>query len=240
MCTGTLLLQKDICPQKSLPNLRQLIFGRLLKWAAHREWAASCSTQKHRKRPPVPGPAAIVSGQEPESRDAGVSRFAENGSHLAAADAAEGHAGQVGGSGSSGNAGIGSHLAAAGFSNDPGAFLCRRPHRAVQNQASCCTGRPRWAVRCRKWPCGVREARLSIGGCARRWQQEQVRHGRRYRSLHRAEDCRNTFHEDRGDGSRFHVPWLRRQAGRVLHHVLLLRCRIYFSMDDNEAPRAEV
>ena len=36
------------------------------------------------------------------------------------------------------------------------------------------------------------------------------------------------------------VPWLRRQAGRVLHHVLLLRCRIYFSMDDNEAPRAEV
>ena len=50
-----------------------------------------------------------------------------------------------------------------------------RPHRAVQNQAFCCTGRPRRTVRCRKWPCGVREARLSIGGCARRWQQEQVR-----------------------------------------------------------------
>ena len=48
-----------------------------------------------------------------------------------------------------------------------------RPHRAVQNQAICCTGRPRRTVRCRKWPCGVREARLSIGGCARRWQQEQ-------------------------------------------------------------------
>ena len=31
-------------------------------------------------------PAAIVPGPEPESRDAGVSRFAENGSHLAAAD----------------------------------------------------------------------------------------------------------------------------------------------------------
>ena len=38
-----------------------------------------------------------------------------------------------------------------------------RPHRAVQNQAICCTGRPRRTVRCRKWPCGVREARLSVG-----------------------------------------------------------------------------
>ena len=68
-------------------------------------------------------PAAIVSGQEPESRDEGVSRFAENGSHLAEAGAAEGHAGQVGGSGSSGNAGIGSHLAATGFSNGQEAVL---------------------------------------------------------------------------------------------------------------------
>ena len=33
------------------------------------------------------------------------------GSHLAVVDAAEGHAGQVGGPGSSGNTGIGSHLA---------------------------------------------------------------------------------------------------------------------------------
>ena len=37
------------------------------------------------------------------------------------------------------------------------------PHRAVQNQASCCTGRPRWTVRYRKRPCGVREAHLSSG-----------------------------------------------------------------------------
>ena len=56
-------------------------------------------------------PAAIMPGQEPESRDEGVSRFVGNGSHLEATDAAEGHAGQVGGPGSSGNAGTGSHLA---------------------------------------------------------------------------------------------------------------------------------
>ena len=31
MCTGTLLLQKEIYPQKSLPNLRQLIFLPLTK-----------------------------------------------------------------------------------------------------------------------------------------------------------------------------------------------------------------
>ena len=57
-----------------------------------------------------------------------------------------------------------------------------RPHRAVQNQAFCCTGRPRQTVRCRKWPCGVREARLNIGGCARRWQQEQVQRKVRHTS----------------------------------------------------------
>ena len=57
-----------------------------------------------------------------------------------------------------------------------------RPHRAIQTQAFCCTGRPRQTVRCRKWPCGVREARLSIGGCARRWQQEQVRRKVRHTS----------------------------------------------------------
>ena len=68
-------------------------------------------------------PAAIVSGQEPESRDAGVSRFRRNGSHLAVAGAAEGHAWQVDGSGSSGNAGTGSHLAAAGFSSGQEAVL---------------------------------------------------------------------------------------------------------------------
>ena len=93
-------------------------------------------------------------GREPESHDAGVSRFGENGSHLAAtgaaeghaewvegsgmsgnagigshlagADAAEGHARQVGVSGSSGNAGIGSHLVGADFSDEPGAVMWRR------------------------------------------------------------------------------------------------------------------
>ena len=44
----------------------------------------------------------------------GSSGNAGIGSHLAGADVAEGHAGQVEGSGSSGNAGIGSHLAGAG------------------------------------------------------------------------------------------------------------------------------
>ena len=37
------------------------------------------------------------------------------------------------------------------------------PHRAVQNQAFCCTGRPRRTVRYRKRPCGVREVHLSAG-----------------------------------------------------------------------------
>ena len=65
-----------------------------------------------------------MSGQEPESRDAGaaeghavqvgVSGSSGNagiGSHPAEADAAEGHAGLVEGPGSSGNTGIGSYLA---------------------------------------------------------------------------------------------------------------------------------
>ena len=59
-------------------------------------------------------PAAIVPGQQPESHDAGVSRFAENGSHLEAADTAESYARQVDGPGSSRNAEIGSHLEATG------------------------------------------------------------------------------------------------------------------------------
>ena len=46
-------------------------------------------------------PDAIVPDQGPESHDAGVSRFGENGLHLEAADVAEGHAGPVGGLGSS-------------------------------------------------------------------------------------------------------------------------------------------
>ena len=57
-------------------------------------------------------PAAIVPGPEPESRDAGVSRFRRIGSHLTETDAAEGLAGQVEGLGSSRNAGTGSHLEA--------------------------------------------------------------------------------------------------------------------------------
>ena len=72
-------------------------------------------------------PAAIAPGQEPEPRDAGVSRFVGNDSHLAGAGAAEGPAGWVEGPGSSGNAGIGSHLAEAdvaeghtGQVDDPG------------------------------------------------------------------------------------------------------------------------
>ena len=59
-------------------------------------------------------PAAIVPGQEPESRDAGVSRFSGNSSHLAEMNAAESYARQVDGPGSSGNAKNGSHPAATG------------------------------------------------------------------------------------------------------------------------------
>ena len=58
-------------------------------------------------------PTAIVPGPESESRDAGVSRFGENGSHPEEVDAAESHAGQVGGPGGSGNAENGSHPAEA-------------------------------------------------------------------------------------------------------------------------------
>ena len=67
-------------------------------------------------------PAAIVPGQEP-ARDTGVSRFSENGSHLEATGAAEVYARQVDGPGSSENAGIGSHLAATGFSSGQEAVL---------------------------------------------------------------------------------------------------------------------
>ena len=133
--------------------------------------------------------AAIVPGQEPEAHDAGVSRSGENGSHLEATDVAEGHAGQVERSGSSGNAETGSHLEAADVAeghagqldgpgssrnagtgshlvetdigDEPGRFCDGGPGHAVQKQASCRTGRPRWTVRYRKRPCGVREAHLS-------------------------------------------------------------------------------
>ena len=68
-------------------------------------------------------PAAIVSGQEPELRDTGVSRFVENGSHLAATCAAEGRAGQVGGPSSSGNAENGSHLEVAPVTDAAGVHV---------------------------------------------------------------------------------------------------------------------
>ena len=58
-------------------------------------------------------PAAIAPGQEPEPHDAGMSRFAENGSHPAEVNAAEGPAGWVEGPGSSEFAKNGSHLAGA-------------------------------------------------------------------------------------------------------------------------------
>ena len=72
-------------------------------------------------------PAAIESGQEPESRDAGVSRFVENGSHLAGEGAAEGHAGWVEGPGSGEFTKNGSHPAAADFSDEPWVVMWRRP-----------------------------------------------------------------------------------------------------------------
>ena len=56
--------------------------------------------------------AAIVPGQKPESRDAGVSRFVGNGSYLARADGADAVARQDGNPGSSGFHETGSHLAA--------------------------------------------------------------------------------------------------------------------------------
>ena len=49
------------------------------------------------------------------------------------------------------------------FCDEPGWFCDGGPHRAVQNQGSCCTGRPRRTVRYRKRPCGVREVHLSAG-----------------------------------------------------------------------------
>ena len=89
-------------------------------------------------------PAAIVPGQQPESHDAGVSRFVGNGSHLAATDAAESHARLVDGPGSSGNTGIGSHLEATDFSNEPGAVLWRHtpPHRTESGLLSYGTASP--------------------------------------------------------------------------------------------------
>ena len=91
-----------------------------------------------------PGARVIESGQEPESHDAGMSRFAGNGSHLAGEGAAEDHAGQVDGPGSSEFTKNGSHLAAANFSNEPGAVLWRHtpPHRTESGRLSYGTASP--------------------------------------------------------------------------------------------------
>ena len=80
----------------------------------------------------------------PESRDEGVSRFTEIGSHLAEADAAEGLAGHVGGLGSSEFTKNGSHLEATDFSNEPGAVLWRHtpPHRTESGLLSYGTASP--------------------------------------------------------------------------------------------------
>ena len=76
-------------------------------------------------------PAAIVPGQEPESRDAGVSLFSENGSHLAEVNAAESSAGQVDGPGSSRNAGTGSHLEATDAAEGKTVHARRFPSASV-------------------------------------------------------------------------------------------------------------
>ena len=89
-------------------------------------------------------PAAIAPGQEPEPHDAGMSRFAENGSHPAVAGAAESLAGQVDGPGSSGNAENGSHPAAADFNDESGAVLWRHtpPRRTESGLLSYGTSSP--------------------------------------------------------------------------------------------------
>ena len=123
----------------------------LLNTKASQEAACSCA------------PAAIVPGQEPEPHDAGMSRFAGNGSHPAEVDATESPAGWVEGPGSSGNAENGSHPESADFNDESGRSCGGTPHRTVQNQVVCRTGRPRRTVRYRKRPCGVRELILAPG-----------------------------------------------------------------------------
>ena len=86
--------------QRRCPAGRRI--GSELPPAQHKSIAGGCL---------FPGARCHSAGPAPELRDAGVSRFSENGSHLAAADAGESHAGWVEGPGSSGNTGTGSHLA---------------------------------------------------------------------------------------------------------------------------------
>ena len=121
-------------------------------------------------------PAAIVSGQEPESHGAGVSRFSGNSSHPAEVDGAESHAGQVDGPGMSGNAKNGSHLAAADFSSEPGAVLWRHtpPRRTESGLLSYGTASPDssvqktalWCTRGSSWHRGLRAAVAARAGAA--------------------------------------------------------------------------
>ena len=180
-------------------------------WAAHRERAASCSTQKHRRRLPVPGarchsawPGACarpvqVAAETPESAHTWQRRMPQRAMpgrwtvQVAAETTETAHTWQRR-MPQRAMRGMRPVQVAAETPESAHTWQQRasamgkrqscdgRPHRAVQNQAFCCTGRPRRTVRCRKWPCGVREARLSIGGCARRWQQEQVRRKVRHTS----------------------------------------------------------
>ena len=75
---------------------------------------------------------------------ASISRNAGIGSHLAGEGAAEGHAGLEDSLGMSGNAENGSHLAAADFSNEPGAVLWRHtpPRRTESGLLSYGTASP--------------------------------------------------------------------------------------------------
>ena len=120
----------------------------------------------------IAGPRLVAAGQlaiaaRPRGPGAGAGRLAAGGGEgwatggwrwrLLVAGAA------VGGSGGSELTKNGSHLVAAVFSDKPRRSYDGGPQRAVQNQASCCTGRPRRTVLYRKRPRSVREAHLSAG-----------------------------------------------------------------------------
>ena len=80
------------------------------------------------------GPVDVPRMGAPVMERAGSSGNARIGSHLAATDAAKGHAGQVDGPGSSGNAVNGSHLAAADFSDEPRVVMWRHtPPRRTES-----------------------------------------------------------------------------------------------------------
>ena len=100
----------------AISNFESRIFAKMIKGAPG-VGSLLLNTKASQEAACSRAPAAIVPSQEP-ALDAGVSRFAENGSHLAKMDAAESYARQVDGPGSSGNAKNGSHLAATGATED--------------------------------------------------------------------------------------------------------------------------